>query len=212
MKVTALIPAFNEKKTITSIIKTIQNHSEVDGVLVVDDGSSDGTAFVSKKTGVRVISLEKNQGKGAALQRGIEEINSDIILMLDADLIGLKEKHINTLLDPIFKGECDMTVGVFSDGRGLTDLAQFFAPNLSGQRAVKTNVIKNIGNLKDSGYGVEIAINKYVKKFGRLKYVNLSDLSHIMKEEKRGFVRGVADRAKMYWDILKVTLTKSKIG
>ena len=212
MKVTALIPAYNEEKTIKTIIQLLKNHNEVDELLVVDDGSSDGTALIAKKAGVRVISFEKNQGKGAALQCGIDDINSDIILMLDGDLIGLKEKHVSTLLDPIFRDECDMTVGVFNAGRGLTDLAQFFAPNLSGQRAVKTNIIKNIGSLKNSGYGVEIVINKYVKKIGRLKYVELPDLTHVMKEEKRGFAKGVVDRARMYWDILKVSFTKSKIG
>jgi len=212
MKVTALIPAYNEEKTIKNVIITIQNHHKVENILVVDDGSSDKTAFLAKETGVRVISFEKNLGKGAALQCGIKEINSDIILMLDGDLIGLKEKHINILLTPIFNDQCDMTVGVFNDGRGLTDMAQFFAPNLSGQRAVKANIIKNIGNLEKSGYGVEIAINKYVKKVGRVKYVDLPDLTHVMKEEKRGFARGVVDRAKMYWDILKTTFNKSNVG
>ncbi len=212
MKVTALIPAYNEEKTIKNVIITIQNHHKVENILVVDDGSSDKTAFLAKETGARVISLEKNQGKGAALQRGIKEINSDIILMLDGDLIGLKENHINNLLNPIFSDHCDMTVGVFNDGRGLTDMAQFFAPNLSGQRAVKADIIKNIGNLDNSGYGVEIAINKYVKKVGRVKYVDLPDLTHVMKEEKRGFAKGVADRARMYWDILKTTFTKSNVG
>lgn len=212
MKVTALIPAYNEEKTIKIVIETVKKHKNVDNVLVINDGSSDATAKVAKGTGARVISLEKNQGKGAALQRGIEEINDSIILMLDGDLIGLKEKHINTLLHPLFNDECDMTVGVFNKGRGLTDLAQFFAPNLSGQRAVKTEVIKKIGNLQNSGYGVEIAINKFVKKNGRLKYVDLSDLTHVMKEEKRGFAKGVVDRARMYWDILKVTFSKSNVG
>ncbi|MFP4017266.1 MAG: glycosyltransferase family 2 protein [Halanaerobiales bacterium] len=212
MKVTALIPAYNEEKTIKTVINAIKEHNRINEVLVIDDGSSDKTASIANETGARVISLENNQGKGAALQCGIDEIQSDIILMLDGDLIGLKEKHINSLLDPVFNDECDMTVGVFNDGRGLTDLAQFFAPNLSGQRAVKTNIIKNIGCLKDSGYGVEIAINKYVKQIGSLKYVDLSDLTHVMKEEKRGFAKGVADRAKMYWDILKVTFRKTNVS
>lgn len=184
----------------------------IDNILVVDDGSSDTTASLAKETGARVISFEKNLGKGAALQCGIKEINSDIILMLDGDLIGLNHNHINILLTPIFNDQGDMTVGVFNDGRGLTDLAQFFAPNLSGQRAVKTDIIKNIANLEKSGYGVEIAINKYVKKVGRIKYVDLTDLTHVMKEEKRGFTRGVADRVRMYWDILKIIFHKSNVG
>ncbi len=72
--------------------------------------------------------------------------------MLDADLIGLKEVHIDNLLFPVFKNQADMTVGIFNKGRGLTDLAQFISPYLSGQRAVKREIIKDMNNLKETGY------------------------------------------------------------
>ncbi|MFW5972010.1 MAG: glycosyltransferase family 2 protein [Bacillota bacterium] len=211
MKVTALIPAYNEEKTISVIIKTLLKHEKISKVLVINDGSSDKTASVAEKAGAEVISLSRNQGKGAALQKGIDVIENDVIVMLDGDLIGIKKMHIDNLLNPVFKDECDMTVGVFNQGRGLTDLAQFFYPNLSGQRAVKTSLIKRIHCLKDSGYGVEITINKFVKKHGRLKYVDLPELTHVMKEEKRGFVRGVRDRAKMYWDIIRSSFENMKL-
>jgi hypothetical protein len=105
-------------------------------------------------------------GKGAALQQGIIKIHSDIILMFDADLIGLREIHIDNLLRPVLKDQADMTVGIFNKGRGFTDLAQFIFPYLSGQRAVKIDVIKDINNLEETGYGVEVAINRYVKQYG----------------------------------------------
>lgn len=211
MKVTAMIPAYNEEKTIEMVVTALKDNAAIDQVLVVDDGSTDHTAFLAKRKGAQVISLEKNQGKGAALQCGINSINNEVILMLDGDLVGLEEKHISLLLNPVLNDECDMTVGVFNHGRGITDLAQFLAPNLSGQRAVKTSIIKGIDNLSNSGYGVEMAINNYVKKKGRIKYVNLPDLTHIMKEEKRGFTKGVMDRMKMYSDIIKVSLSNLKI-
>lgn len=210
MKVTALIPAYNEEKTIGSIIKILKKNNNIDKVLVVDDGSSDKTAFIAKNNGAELIILENNQGKGAALQKGIKEIENEVIVMLDGDLIGLKDKHIQSLLKPVFDDECDMTVGIFNHGRGITDLAQIFAPNLSGQRAVKSKFIKGIDNLNDIGYGVEIAINNHVKKLGRLKYVDLVDLTHVMKEEKRGFLHGTFDRLKMYWEIFKFTIIKYK--
>ncbi|MEJ6951525.1 glycosyltransferase family 2 protein [Natronospora cellulosivora (SeqCode)] len=209
MRVTALIPAFNEEDTIANIVKVLRSHDKINEVLVVNDGSSDNTASEAKNSGARLISLDYNQGKGAALQSGIDQIESDIVLMLDGDLIGLKDKHIDNLLKPIYNNECDMTLGVFSDGRGITDLAQFVSPNLSGQRAVKKDIISDIYNLKDSGYGVEVAINKYVKKHGRLKYVDLEELTHVMKEEKRGLAKGIVDRGKMYWDIIKMYLKKT---
>lgn len=211
MKVTSLIPAYNEENTIGDIINTVKEYQYINDILVINDGSSDSTAFVAKKAGARVINMGKNRGKGAALKRGIDEIESEIIVMLDGDLIGLKKYHLDNLLFPLFDDETDMTVGVFTTGRGLTDLAQFISPNLSGQRAVKTKIIKDIKNLENAGYGVEIALNKHVKRKGSLKFVDLPELTHIMKEEKRGFVKGVLARGKMYWDIVKVTFSKLKV-
>ncbi|MFW6035757.1 MAG: glycosyltransferase family 2 protein [Halothermotrichaceae bacterium] len=210
MKVTALVPAYNEEKTIPSVIDSLKQMDIIDEVLVIDDGSIDNTATAAKKAGARVISFDKNQGKGAALERGIQEITNDVILMLDADLIGLKTHHVQNLLEPVLKNKVDMTIGVFNEGRGLTDLAQLISPNLSGQRAVKKDVIDDIENLHKAGFGVEIALNSHVKKNGKLEFVELPELTHIMKEEKRGFTRGVLARGKMYWDIIKALL-KSKI-
>lgn len=211
MKVTGLIPAYNEENTIGDIVKTLYRHQYINEILVINDGSSDRTSFIAGQAGARVINMDKNRGKGAALKRGIDEVENDIILMLDGDLIGLEEFHINNLLTPLLKNETDMTVGVFTTGRGITDLAQFVSPNLSGQRAVKTKMVKDIKNLEDAGYGVEVALNEHIKKRGNIKYVDLPDLSHIMKEEKRGFFKGVLARGKMYWDIVKIMLMKLKI-
>lgn len=203
MKITTLIPAYNEEKTIAYVINAVQKTGLVDEIVVVNDGSSDNTSLVAEKAGAMVVNLPKNKGKGAALQKGIEEVDTGIIVMLDGDLVGLKKMHLDRLILPLLEDEADMTVGVFNDGRGLTDLAQMVTPNLSGQRAVKSDIIKGIENLSDSGFGVEIALNQYVKKHGRLKFVELPELTHLMKEEKMGLAKGVAARAKMYWDIVR---------
>lgn len=210
MKISALIPVYNEEKTIEGVLRVLMDNPLIDEILVVDDGSTDNSATLARRMGARVISLGENQGKGAALERGIEEIESDIILMLDGDLVGLADKHIQQLLDPVMNDECDMTIGVFNHGRGATDLAQLLAPHLSGQRAVKTRFIKGIEDLSHCGYGVELAINEYVKENGRLQYVELPELTHVMKEEKRGFFRGFLDRLKMYTDLLKVSFENLK--
>jgi glycosyltransferase involved in cell wall biosynthesis len=86
MKVVAVLPAYNEEKRIKDTI--IKTRRYVDKIIVVDDGSKDKTAEVSKKSGAEVIRYEKNQGVGYATRIGLEKAISsrpDIIIFLDAD-------------------------------------------------------------------------------------------------------------------------------
>jgi len=87
MKVTIVIPAFNEVKRIGKVLKSL---SKTDySVIVVDDGSSDDTKYVIKKfKKVKLINHKKNRGQGAALRTGIRaalKLNSDVIITFDAD-------------------------------------------------------------------------------------------------------------------------------
>lgn len=206
MKIIALIPAYNEEKTIAEIIHTLNNEPLIEKTVVVDDGSVDNTASVARRAGAMVVKMPENMGKGAAIQRGMESVECEILLLLDGDLIGLNSDHIQKLLQPLIDDQADMVVGVFNEGRGLTDLAQFVTPNLSGQRAIKVDILKNLKSLEKEGFGVEILLNKYVKKHGCLKFVNLPELTHVMKEEKMGFLRGLKARLRMYCDIIKTVL------
>ena len=203
MTIKALIPAFNEEKTIGNIIDVLNKVSRIKEIIVVDDGSIDNTYQKAKKHGARVIRLPENKGKGAALQEGISHVDTDIILLLDGDLIGLRVEHIYKLINPVLSDEADMTIGIFKKGRNLTDLAQVVSPKLSGQRAIKLSELKKVKNLDKKGFGVEVSLNKHFKNSGRVKKVDLYDLTHVMKEEKLGLVNGVKARTKMYVDILK---------
>ncbi|HRU41152.1 MAG TPA: glycosyltransferase family 2 protein, partial [Candidatus Diapherotrites archaeon] len=103
------------------------------------------------------------------------------------------------------ENKADMTIGIFKNGRMVTDLAQKVTPYLSGQRAIKKSVIDKIPNIDITRYGVEVALTKYVDKFNvRVQEVDLPDMTHVTKEEKLGIIRGVHARLKMYWDIVKI--------
>lgn len=75
--------------------------------------------------------------------------------------MGLHTEHIEALLEPVLSGRTAMSIGVFSEGRRSTDLAQKLAPALSGQRAVRKDLFDQVPNLEHSGYGVEIALTQY---------------------------------------------------
>lgn len=204
MNVSCIIPAYNEEKTIASIIYTVKRVNEVNEIIVVSDGSTDTTAIVAKQAGAKVIELQENMGKGAAVKIGIENAKNDIVMLLDADLIGLNEQHVLDLLLPVLNDEADMTVGIFVNGRLTTDLAQKIAPFLSGQRVLKKHIFCNIDNIEFTKYGLEVALTRYLRKNNfRVKNVELPDLTHIMKEEKLGFKEGFKARMKMYRDIIK---------
>lgn len=202
--VTVVIPAYNEEKTIREVIQVVKKVNIVSRIIVVSDGSIDNTADIARKEEVEILDLKNNIGKGGALRRGVEASFSEILLFLDADLIGLKEQHIMDLLEPVLYEEVDMTIGVFCNGRLVTDLAQKVAPYLSGQRAIKRCIFEKIPNVDISRYGVEVALTKYVKSNNfKYKEVILKNLTHVMKEEKLGVVKGLASRIKMYWEIFK---------
>lgn len=204
MKTAVIIPAYNEERTIGAVIRAVQQVPFVEETIVVSDGSTDHTVAVAESLGTKVIALPENLGKGGAMMVGINSTDADIVLFLDADLIGLQPFHVVDLLLPVLEGRAEMTVGIFGHGRFATDLAQLVAPYLSGQRAVKRELMKQLSNLELTRFGVEVALTRFAKTAGiSVVEVELRDMSHVMKEEKLGVIRGVLARLKMYWEIAK---------
>lgn len=202
--ITAIIPALNEEKTIKNILDTVKRVDLIDEVIVVSDGSKDDTAFIAKSSNVKVIESKINRGKGLAVKSGIEISQGDIFVLLDADLVGLTPKHITDLIIPVITDSYEMSIGVFTKGRVKTDFAQKVTPFLSGQRAMKRKIIENVTDLDIYRYGLEIAITKYSQRNNALiMEVPMNNLTHLMKEEKMGFIKGLKERIKMYLDISK---------
>jgi glycosyltransferase involved in cell wall biosynthesis len=114
MKVTVIIPAYNEITTIHEIIRRVKATGRADEILVVDDGSTDGTREIlhemNDKGEIRAIFHEKNSGKGAALRTGIQNASGDVIIIQDADLEYNPNEYPN-LLKPIEDGIADVVYG-----------------------------------------------------------------------------------------------------
>jgi len=109
-----IIPVFNEANTIKEIIQRVKDTDLVDEIVLVDDGSQDGTRGIlteyQNKPGMKVILHEKNQGKGAAIQTGLQAVASDLVLIQDADL-EYDPRDYPMLLQPINEGLADVVYG-----------------------------------------------------------------------------------------------------
>ena len=201
--VTAVIPAYNEAARIRPVIQAIQAASLVQEILVVDDGSGDDTAAVAAACGVRVIALPRNSGKGTALRTGAVESTGDILLFLDADLHGLTPEQVDALVRPVLEGQAQMTIGSFRGGRRVTDLAQYLAPHISGQRCLTRNFFLSAPLVEGSRSGVEIALTIHARA-NKLtqRIIPMAGTTHPLKEEKLGLWPGTLSRTRMYFDIL----------
>lgn len=205
-KISVIIPAYNEEKNLGRVLDRVAICDFLDEIIVVDDGSTDQTARVASRfTGVKLIRLPENQGKGAAVVAGVRAAKHDLLLFLDADLLGLKPKHLLELLAPLayFKN-AEMALGVFglADING-TNIASRMFPAITGQRAIRKKSLPALHKLEKTRYGVDLLISRAVPRKNRIK-VKLKGLSQVVKKDKVDRpIKAVGQRIKMYREIAK---------
>ena len=127
MKLSVVIPVFNEVKTIKEIIGKVQAVDIDKEIIIVDDGSTDGTKKVLqelKSDNIKVFFHEKNSGKGRALKTGFKQAKGDVVIVQDADL-EYDPYEYKALLDPIIKHDADVVYGSRLSG-GRTVRAYMF--------------------------------------------------------------------------------------
>lgn len=201
-----LIPAYNEESTVGAVIQVALQAGFA--VVVADDGSKDRTSEAAQKAGAKVVRLPKNQGKGFALALGLHQIHTPFLLMLDADLVGIQPQHLLDMLEPVRQGQLDMAIGVFKSGGFMTDFGNRATPHLSGQRACRTDWLKSVPNLAQRWPEPPITDHLTATK-ARWAYISLEGASQVLKEQKRGLLKGIAYRIKMYYELLAYRLKRN---
>ena len=198
MKVSIIIPCYNEEKTIEKILDKILNLKDLDlEIIVVDDKSSDLSRNIItdklKNKIDKVILNDKNYGKGYSIRKGIEEASGEVLIIQDADL-EYDPKDYEKILEPFKLGVADVVYGsrfIGSDkkrvlyfwhtvgNKFLTLFSNIFTNlNLTdmevGYKAFKTSILKNI-NLKENRFGFEPEVTaKIAKKSLRVYEVGIS--------------------------------------
>lgn len=220
MKVSVLIPAWNEADRIDQTILAVRTLTEVDEIIVIDDGSTDETYRIAMEAGARVVRHFANYGKGAALYSGILTTEAEIVVFLDADM-GETAVEVRKLLRPIMEDRCDMSIGQLPRPlRGGFGLVKGFARRgirqlggievaapLSGQRACNRRALDAIGSLGE-GYGVEVGMTIDAARKG----IRLLEVEVDMKHREYGRnLRGFWHRGKQMMQIARVLYNRWQI-
>ncbi|HPP73768.1 MAG TPA: glycosyltransferase family 2 protein [Armatimonadota bacterium] len=219
ISVAALIPAYNEADRITETVIAARALEGVSEVVVIDDGSTDDTAEKASSAGAdRVVRLEKNSGKGAALMAGVKSTEAEIVLMLDADLAS-SASAAGALLEPVLSGQVDMTIAVLpsvkgSGGFGFAvklsrwgirkSTGHVMKAPLSGQRALKREIIQRMGGF-DPGFGVETGLTIDAFKMGYTVEEVPVEISHRTTGKS---VKGFIHRGKQFKDIFRALVVR----
>lgn len=207
MKIVAIIPAYNEAKSIARVLRVIQSSPLFSEIIVVDDGSTDGTGDSAQAEGVRVIRQE-NKGKAGAMATGARATDADVLFFADADLIGLKREHLAAVIQPVIDGRAGMTVGIRGWGTIPQWVFQYILPVIGGERAILREHFLNLSaHSAAQRYGIETVMNIYCKRHGiPVILVRMRGVSIVRKEQKVGALKGFSQRVRMFWQIFKTEI------
>ena len=112
--VSAIVPVFNEQKTVGTVVKTLLTSSLISEVICINDGSDDKSLEILKgfDKKIKLINFPKNQGKGQAVAAGIKKAKGEFLLFCDSDLINFTHEHIEKMLTPILNEETKVVFAV----------------------------------------------------------------------------------------------------
>jgi glycosyltransferase involved in cell wall biosynthesis len=202
-RIDAVIPARNEAPTVAAVVEACRGCAYTSEVIVVDDGSIDGTAEVALAAAAKVVRREAKEGgsKAKAMEVGVEASGAEAILFCDADCLGLTARHLDEICRPFVEGRATMSLGWF-DYRFWNPLVLTFAPT-SGERVIPRWVWDSVPPEKRQGYDIEIMINEVVCE-GRLPTtVRIMDgVTHRTKRDKYGKLKGARETWRMFWRLV----------
>ena len=187
--VTVIVPALNEAARVGGVVRLARRSRLVDEVLVVDDGSIDGTPEVARAAGARVITSSL-RGKGSAMQDGVRASASPLVLFLDGDLAGLRPNLVETMVRPMLAGDADLVKARFRRESGRVTiltarpLLEIFFPELAGFAQPLGGIVAARRSLLErleleTDYGVDLGLLIDAAAAGaRVREADIGSLDH----------------------------------
>ncbi len=223
MRVSFIIPAFNEARTIGEVLDRIASLGLDAQVVVVDDGSTDGTSDIAaKREGVQVL-RQDNRGKGAAIRAAIPHVDGDIVVIQDADM-EYDPAEVPMLIEPIERGAADVVYGSRLSG-GRPQRAYLFWHRVgnrflslvtgvlfnttltdmeTGYKAFRVDVLKSL-ELHEDSFSIEPEITAHICKL-RLRIYELP-ISYYGRSYDEGKKITWRDGFRALWVLFRVRLS-----
>jgi len=219
MRATAVVPAYNEEDVIADTVGALLQLEGVARVIVVDDASLDDSAGLAALAGATVVVNGENLGKGGSLNRVLDGLDFEALLLIDGDL-GNCAAEAGLLLDAVLGGEADLAIAAFPPPahKGGFGIAQGLARGgikalsglqmrspISGQRAMTRGVFDAVSPLRE-GFGVEVAMTLDAHRAG-FKVVEVpTQMSH---NETGRDLAGFVHRGRQFADIARALASRA---
>jgi len=201
---TCLIPFYNEEKRIAAVLGQVTHVENISQIICIDDGSSDkGSEIIRARfKSVKVVEMGQNAGKSAAIKRGLEEVKTEYVFLMDADLQDLK---VDDITDAIAAIQTD-------DKIDMLILRRMNAPwwvkldrgdvLFCGIRILKKKDLEEVFRSAVNRYQLEIAINGFMQDNGKKVCWTPTNYQNTFKMDKWGFLTGLRHEIEMFRDMI----------
>ena len=204
--ISCVICAFNEAPRIAAVLDVVSAHPLLDEIIVVDDGSTDDTAEIVKcYPAVTLISCPANRGKSFAMATGIAAAQYDLLLLLDADLLGLAVEHVTALAAPVLSGEADVSLSLRKNS--LWIYRAIGLDFVSGERVIAKSLLSEAQEEMHRlpRFGIEIFMNRrIIARRLSISVTRWPQVTQARKSEKLGFRKGIRAEWRMLVDLMHV--------